>query len=56
MKYCELYQELKRHGELVSGADLLITAIAIISRRTLVTKDKDFECLKKYGLHLELRN
>jgi len=55
LKYCELYTALKKQGQLIPDADLLIAATAIANNLTLVTKDKDFERLKKQGLKLELR-
>ncbi len=55
MKYCELYQKLKEEGKLIPDADLLIAATAMVNNLVLVTKDKDFERLKEYGLQLELR-
>ncbi len=55
MKYCELYEKLKRKGKLLPDADLLIAATAMVNNLILVTKDKDFERLKENGLQLELR-
>ncbi len=55
LKYCELYQELKRRGEIIPDADLLIASTAIINNLILVTKDKDFIRLQGLGLKLKLR-
>ena len=55
LKYCDLYTTLKKQKQLIPDADLLIAATAIVNNLTLVTKDKDFERLKKQGLKLELR-
>lgn len=56
LKYCELYDGLKQKGMLISEADLLIAATAIVNGKTLVTKDKDFERILDMGLMLEIRN
>ena len=55
LKYCDLYTLLKQEGQLISDADLLIAATAIVNDLILVTKDKDFERVKELGLKLELR-
>jgi len=55
LAYCELYSELRKRGELVPDADLLVAATALAHGLTLVTKDRHFERLGKYGLKLELR-
>ncbi|MEM1610033.1 MAG: type II toxin-antitoxin system VapC family toxin [Sulfolobales archaeon] len=55
LKYCELYDELKQKGLLMSDADLLIAATALTNNMVLVTKDRDFERLKNVGLRLDLR-
>lgn len=55
LKYCDLYNSLKKRGQLISDADLLIAAIAITNGLTLITQDKDFERLRRLGLKLELR-
>ncbi len=55
LKYCDLYALLKQKGLLISDANLLIAATAIANNHVLVTKDKDFERLRKLGLKLELR-
>jgi predicted nucleic acid-binding protein len=56
LTYCELYSELRKRGELVPDADLLVAATALAHGLTLVTKDRHFERLEKYGLKLELRS
>jgi len=55
LKYCDLYNTLKKKGQLIPDADLLIAATAIVNDLVLVTKDKDFEQVKEHGLKLELR-
>jgi predicted nucleic acid-binding protein len=55
LKYCELYNELKKRGILIPDADLLIAATALTNNMVLITKDRDFERLKDVGLRLELR-
>jgi predicted nucleic acid-binding protein len=55
LKYCEIYEELKRRGELLPDADLLIAAIAMAHGYTLVTKDLGFKRLEALGVKLELR-
>ncbi len=55
LEYCELYDKLKREGSLISDADLIIAATAMSRNLVLVTRDKDFERLRKYGLKLVLR-
>lgn len=55
LKYCELYLELRRRGEIVPDADLLIAATAIANDLELVTRDKDFTRLQRLGLKLKLR-
>ena len=52
--YCELYDKLKREGEIVPDADLLIASIAIARGETLKTRDKHFKRLAKHGLKLKL--
>ncbi|AJB41613.1 MAG: type II toxin-antitoxin system VapC family toxin [Thermofilum sp.] len=55
LAYCKLYSKLRRKGELVPDADLLLAATAIAHDLVLVTKDRHFERLEKYGLRVELR-
>ncbi|MFZ8794234.1 MAG: PIN domain-containing protein [Acidilobaceae archaeon] len=50
LKYCEIYEELKRRGELLPDADLLIAAIAMAYGYILVTKDLGFKRLEALGL------
>lgn len=53
LTYCKLYRALKRNGELIEDADLLIAATAIARGYTLWTKNiKHFERLEKFGLRL----
>ncbi|MCC6054195.1 MAG: type II toxin-antitoxin system VapC family toxin [Thermosphaera sp.] len=53
LEYCEIYDKLRKTGEILNDADLLIAATAIASNLTLVSRDKDFERLLKHGLKLE---
>jgi len=50
--YCKMYQEIKRKGELVPDADLLIAATAISKNLSLVSNDAHFEKLAPFGLNL----
>ena len=53
LTYCKLYRALKRNGELIEDADLLIAATAIAKGYTLWTKNiRHFERLEKSGLKL----
>ncbi|WP_052296232.1 type II toxin-antitoxin system VapC family toxin [Thermococcus barophilus] len=53
LTYCKLYRALKRNGELIEDADLLIAATAIAKGYTLWTRNiKHFERLEKFGLRL----
>ena len=54
LKYCELYEALKRSGSLISDADLLIAACASTYNLKLKTMDKDFERLKELGLDIKI--
>jgi len=56
LAYCKLYSELRERGELVPDADLLVAATAVAYDLTLVTKDRHFERLERYGLNVELRS
>ena len=53
-KYCELYTELRRRGELVPDADLLIAATALVRGEEVLTKDKHFLRLQDLGLRVRL--
>ncbi|BEP17307.1 type II toxin-antitoxin system VapC family toxin [Pyrofollis japonicus] len=55
LEYCRLYDELRKRGNLLPDADLLIAATAIANNALLVTMDKDFLRLRDLGLRLELR-
>jgi predicted nucleic acid-binding protein len=55
LAYCKLYSELRREGESIPDADLLVAATAMAHDLTLVTKDHHFERLEKHGLSVELR-
>ena len=51
--YCDLYDKLKRNGEMISDADLLIAATAVSHGLKLKTKNrKHFERLRKHGLEV----
>jgi predicted nucleic acid-binding protein len=50
--YCKIYRKLKREGNLLPDADLLIAATAIAHDLTLETKDTHFVRLKPLGLKL----
>jgi predicted nucleic acid-binding protein len=50
--YCTLYQNLKKQGETLPDADLLIAATAIAQNMTLKTRDEHFKRLTKNGLKL----
>jgi len=56
LEYCRLYSELRRKGELIPDADLLVAATAMAHDLTLVTKDSHFRRLEEYGLSVELRS
>lgn len=50
--YCKIYRKLKKDGDLLPDADLLIAATAIAHDLTLETKDTHFLRLKPLGLKL----
>jgi tRNA(fMet)-specific endonuclease VapC len=50
--YCKIYRKLKREGNLLPDADLLIASTAIAHNLTLETKDAYFVRLKPLGLKL----
>ncbi len=50
LTYAELYNDLKKDGNLIPEADLLIGATAIARDLPLMTKDAHFSRLEKYGL------
>ncbi len=49
---CRLYSQLRRDGELVDEADLIIAATAIAGDSTLISGDRHFQRLVKHGLRL----
>jgi len=49
---CRLYNQLKRDGERIEEADLIIAATAMAQDSTLITGDANFRRLTKYGLRL----
>lgn len=50
--YCNLHQNLKKQGEPLPDADLLIAATAISHNMSLKTTDQHFQRLKNLGLKL----
>lgn len=50
-KASEIYADLRRRGELIPDADILIVAMAITQNLILVTDDTDFQRIK--GIILE---
>ncbi len=51
-KYCEIYSKLKKEGNLLPDADLLIGATAMAKGIPLETDDVHFQRLKSLGLEL----
>jgi predicted nucleic acid-binding protein len=49
---CSLYNQVKKEGEPIPDADLIIAATAISKGSALVTGDRHFQRLTKYGLKL----
>lgn len=52
VKYCDLYCKLKKEGNPLSDADLLIAATAMAHNLILETTDRHFNRLKDFGLKL----
>ena len=52
LKYCMLYDSLKKSGELIPDADLIIAATSIVGNEHLETTDSDFRRLEKLGLRV----
>ena len=52
LAYCTLYQALKKKGESIPDADLLIGATAISRDIPLTTGDHHFQRLKEFGLRI----
>jgi len=50
--YCSLYENLKKQGETLPDADLLIAATAKAHNLTIKTRDQHFKRLTKNGLKL----
>lgn len=48
--YCDIYCKLKKEGNPLSDADLLIAALAMAHNLTLETNDEHFQRLKPLGL------
>ena len=48
--YCSIYQKLRKEGDLLPDADLLIAATAIAHNLTIETRDDHFQRLKPMGL------
>ena len=51
--YCQIYRELRKEGNLLPDADLIIAATAIAHDLVLETKDTHFRRLKSFGLKLK---
>jgi predicted nucleic acid-binding protein len=49
-KYCEVYSKLKKEGNLLPDADLLIGATAMAKSIPLETNDEHFQRLERLGL------
>jgi hypothetical protein len=52
LAYCELYDKIRKKGEQLPDADLLITATAMANGLPLETADDHFRRLEPYGLRL----
>lgn len=52
LAYCELYDKVRKKGEQLPDADLLIAATAMANALPLETADDHFKRLKPYGLRL----
>ena len=50
LEYCKLYDELRKKGEMIGEADLLIVASAKARKLTLMTLDKGFKKLENLGV------
>lgn len=50
MTYCLLYRSLRKDGEALPDADLLIGASAVSKKLPLKTRDKHFNRLEAFGL------
>jgi hypothetical protein len=48
-----MFRDLKKAGKIPKIKDLLIAAICIANNKKLVTKDRDFEKFRNYGLDAE---
>jgi len=51
--YCTIYQRLKKEGNPLPEADLLVAATAIAHNLPLETRDAHFQRLKPMGLQLK---
>jgi predicted nucleic acid-binding protein len=51
--YCKIYRKLKKDGNLLPYADLIIAATAIAHDLVLETKDAHFNRLKAFGLKIK---
>lgn len=52
LAYCELYDKIRKKGEQLPDADLLIAATAMANGLPLETADDHFRRLEPYGLRL----
>lgn len=51
--YCKIYRKLKKEGNLLPDADLIIAATAIAHDLVLETKDAHFHRIEALGLKLK---
>jgi len=54
LEYCRLYESLKKKGELLPDADLLVAATASARGEELVTKERHFSKLAELGVKVKL--
>lgn len=55
LEYCDLYESLKKRGEMLPDADLIIGATALALGEPLLTKDKGMKRLKELGIGIVLK-
>ncbi|MEM0089790.1 MAG: type II toxin-antitoxin system VapC family toxin [Nitrososphaerota archaeon] len=54
LEYCSIYEALKRRGQKIPDADLLIAASAKAKNLLLLTLDKEFKKLQEFGIEIKL--
>lgn len=54
LEYCSIYEALKRRGQKIPDADLLIAASAKAKNLMLLTLDKEFEKLQEFSIEIRL--